>query len=48
MLGLPNTDNSCTSGVEFGSHCGLEALCRRGLGKRDEGKTNPIETVRGI
>lgn len=38
MSGLPNADNSCSSGVEFGSHCRLEALCRRGLGKRDEEK----------
>lgn len=38
MLGLPNTDNSRTSGVEYSSHSGLETLCRRGLGKRNEEK----------
>lgn len=37
-VGIAETDNSYTSGVEYSSHSGLETLCRRGLGKRNEEK----------
>jgi len=48
MAGLPNPDNSRTSGVEYSSHSGLETLCRRGLGKRNEEKLIQLKLQGGF